>query len=227
MGKFERKLKKELKKDVQGFDEWFIANRSKLCKFEEKPRTEQVVRQGQLLVKSKQIWLSVVAVSIVLTVGLLMILSFGLLNKKDVLTFNEDFIRYEKTSDNEKNKLIEQNMFLNKIIITDTVNAMHIDDDSLVATIVTGEIETENNFYLCKFTFIYNNNFKFGAKGVYDDLDGNCQKDAYVVYYSTEGIPFDGWFKNYILLETKEEQRIYIELECMTDDLTYILTDVL
>lgn len=220
MGKFERKINKELNKDIESFDEWFDNNRTKLGKFEKKHSTEQVIPQRNLLVKAKSLWIYGAIFCTVLIVGMLLIFNFALNKTNNDITFSDDSVRYEKMEIDEQNKLIQQHSFLNNLLIEDGVNILHKNDNSLVAIGVNGDLETEDNYYLCRVMFEYNKNFHFSSKGIYDNLNGRLQTDKYNISYSTKGTPFDGWYKNYILLETKQNQKIYIELECMEDDLT-------
>lgn len=227
MGKFERKMKKELNKNIQSFDEWFDSNKSQLGQFKEKPVNEHVMSQRNALIKSKSLWLYAATFCTVLILGLLMIFNFALKENNAELTFSDEDVRYEKMQVDEQNKLIQQYSFLNNLLIEDSVKVLHREDDSLVYIIVKGEVETKDNYYLFTVMFEYNKNYIFTSKGKYDYLEGKLQTDKYSVSYSTKGTPFDGWYKNYILLKTKQSQKIYIELECMEDDLTYIFDNIL
>lgn len=227
MGRLERKMKKEIKKNAEGFDTWFEKNQDRLNDFTVESEVKERHKGGNVLVKDRRVWIPIVAciciIAICVAVLLPIYLSRG--NNDFDMTFGDDRVYPVMMTDAEMQATIEDYPFIEKMQIPVPVKLRLWDDDSLVFTIIDGEIDTGDNYYLLKVQIEHNQNYEFGYKSVYLNLKNQTfVKDWNVTYGQGINDPSD-LFVYFIRLEDRKGQVVYIEVHCFENDISYILNE--
>ena len=227
MGRLERKIKKQLKKDAEPFDVWQDRNQTRLNGFEKQHNGSEQHSWGDVLVKERRIWIPIFAFLCGIIICLTILLPV-LLNKNNSdfdMTFGDERVYASMVLEEELQSITESYPFINKMQITEQVELRLQDDDSLVFTIIDGEIDTGDNYYLLKVQIEHNKNYEFGYKSVYRNLKNQTDVNGIVVTYG-QGIndPSD-LFVYFLRLEYPKEQVIYIEVHCFENDISYILNE--
>ena len=227
MGRLERKIKKQLKKDAEPFEVWQDRNQTRLNGFEKQHNDCEQHNEGAVVVKEHRKWIPVFAFLCGIIICLAILLPV-LLNKNNGdfdMTFGDDRVYVSKVSDEDFQEVLDEYSFISKMQITLFDELRLRDDDSLVFTIIDGEIDTGDNYYLLKVQIEHNKNYEFGYKSVYRNLRNQTDVNGITVTYG-QGIndPSD-LFVYFLRLEYPEEQVIYIEAHCFENDISYILNE--
>lgn len=152
MGKFKRKFKKEINKNTEDFDSWFEKNQDRLSGFTVESEATYH-KGGNVLVKNCRVWIPILALLCCIAICVAVLLPI-LLNKGNNdfdLRFGEESVYPSMISDAELQSIIEEYPFISKMHITSQGELKLCDDDSLVFTIIDGEIDTGDNYYLYSF----------------------------------------------------------------------------
>ena len=226
MDRLRRKIQKEIKKRRPGFDEWYENNREKLGCFKE-PSAE--VSNGNTLAKARNIWLPVVVAVLFIAFCLAVILPF-MFNKSDE---NFDFtfggsnnVRTVALTDEEFAAIGGKYGFIyNMQPVTKKEALLHEDSDTLAMVIISGDVETADNYYLLTIQIEYDNNYLFGYKHVYENLEYHKVTDEWSITYDSNPVDPDGLYVWFIRMEDAAGQVVYIEVHCFENDINYILND--
>ncbi len=227
MGRFERKLKKKINKNTEDFDSWFEKNQDRLTGFTVESEAKAYHKGGNVLVKDRRVWIPILAFLCCIAIFVTVLLPI-LLNKRNNnfdMKFGEESVYPSMISDAELQTTIEDYPFISKMQITAQGEIRLLDDDSLVFTIIDGEIDTGDNYYLLKVQIEHNKNYEFGYKSVYLNLKNQAVvKDWNVTYGQGINDP-SGLFVYFIRLEDSKGQVIYMEVHCFENDINYILNE--
>lgn len=98
-------------------------------------------------------------------------------------------------------------------------------DDSLVFTIIDGELETEEDYYFIKVQIEHNKNYEFGYKIAYQNLKNNEIINGWVIGYEQKSIDPNDLYVFYLHLQNNNGQVIYMEVHCFENDISYILNE--
>lgn len=227
MGRLERKIKKQLKKDAEPFEVWQDRNQPRLNGFEKYNNISEQSNGGDVLVKERRIWIPVFAFlcGIIICLAILLPVLFNKNNSDFDMTFGDERVYTSMILEEDLQSITESYPFINKMQITEQGELRLRDDDSLVFTIIDGEIDTGDNYYLLKVQIEHNKNYEFGYKSVYRNLKNQTDVNGIVVTYG-QGIndPSD-LFVYFLRLEYPKGQVIYIEAHCFENDISYILNE--
>lgn len=227
MGRFERRIKKQMKQDTEKFDTWFEGNQAKLNDFSNtRQSNEQLFNDGSVA-KSRRVWFSIVASVFCFIVCLSIVLSFLLSNGSNNIdmTFGDDDVYVAQIDDDRKSNLLNDYTFINSMQIVAFDELRLIEDNSLVLTIIDGELETANDNYFIKVQIEHNRNYTFLYKTVYRDLKYKTAVDGWAVSYEQKSIDPSGLFVYYLHLQNDIGQVIYMEVHCFENDISYILNE--
>ncbi len=115
--------------------------------------------------------------------------------------------------------------FINKMQVTAQGELLLRTDDSLVFTIIDGELETEEDYYFIKVQIEHNKNYEFGYKIAYQNLKNNEIINGWVIGYEQKSIDPNDLYVFYLHLQNNNGQVIYMEVHCFENDISYILNE--
>ena len=227
MGRFERKIKKEINKNKESFDTWFEENQDRLNGFTVESEVKERHKDGNVLVKDRRIWIPTVAFlcCIAICVAVLLPICLNKGNNDFDMKFGDERVYPVMITDEEMQSTIENYPFIEKMQITAQAELRLRDDDSLVFTIIDGEIDTVDNYYLLKVQIEHNKNYEFVYKSVYRELKNQTIVNNWEVTYGQGENDVNDLYVYYLLLEDKEGQVIYMEVHCFENDISYILNE--
>lgn len=227
MGRLERKIKKQLKKDAEPFEVWQDRNQTRLNGFEKHNNIIEQHNEGAVVVKERRMWIPVLALlcGIIICLAIILPVLFNKNNSDFDMTFGDERVYTSMILEEELQSITESYPFINKMQITQQGELRLRDDDSLVITIIDGEIDTGDNYYLLKVQIEHNKNYEFGYKSVYRNLKNQTDVNGIAVTYG-QGLndPSD-LFVYFLRLEYSEGQVIYIEAHSFENDISYILNE--
>lgn len=224
MDRFQKKIQREIKKHQPSFEEWYAENRGKLGAIEE---SSADIPNGNTLIRSRKIWLSVVVAVLFLSFCLAVILPL-LLNRSDNnfdFTFSEEDVYSVKLTDEEFAAIGDEYVFIKNMQLTSGDALMLNENDALVMAVIRGEVETEENYYLLTVQIEYDNNYLFGYKRVYENLKYHKVNDEWSITYDNGLVDADGLYVYFIRMENEAEQVVYIEVHSFENDINYILNE--
>lgn len=224
MDKLQRKIKKEIKKHQQSFDDWYEVHHVALNRFD--GQTSKVPN-GNTAVKARKIWVPIVSsllmVAVCLSIVMPIVFSNG--NNDFDLTFSEGDVYTIELSDSEFNEVNSLCPFVGNMEITSKDGLYLKSDMSLVMAMVGGEIETTDNYYLLNVMVEYNKNYNFGYKPIYEDLDNSTRTGEWSITYENTSVDLSGLYVYLLRMVNQEGQVIYIETHCLENDISYILNE--
>lgn len=216
MGKFERKIRKEMKRETEDFDVWFEKNQEKLSGFESNSYSE-TDSKSEVKTKTKKIWL-IPAAFVFAAVCVVLCFLPMMLPKNEPVHFGDNAVYTETLSAEEQAEIIAKNPFLSSMIFLTGQNMYKTDDQSLVCAILTGEMETESDYYFITVRIAYNPYYDFLTKPLYERLSQEKQVNGYTVKYGQNGFDADELYWYYMLTE-KDGQKIYWEVHCFEESI--------
>ena len=224
MHRFQKKIQTEIKKHQPSFEEWYAENRGKLGIIEE---SSADMPNGNTLIRSRKIWLPVVVAVLFLSFCLAVILPL-LLNRSDNnfdFTFSEEDVYSVKLTDEEFATIGDEYAFIQNMQLSSKEALRYNENDALVMAVIRGEVETEENYYLLTVQIEYDNNYLFGYKRVYENLEYHKAVGEWSVTYESGLLDPDGLYVYFIRMENEAEQVVYIEVHCFENDINYILNE--
>ena len=102
---------------------------------------------------------------------------------------------------------------------------LYEDSDTLAMVIISGDVETADNYYLLTIQIEYDNNYLFGYKPVYENLEYHKAVGEWSVTYESGLLDPEGLYVYFIRMENEAEQVVYIEVRCFENDINYILNE--
>lgn len=130
------------------------------------------------------------------------------------LTFGEESVEEIQMSDEELMGVKEQHPQLNLLENTDGAKFIYQMDNSVVMTLVSGELETADDFYFVDARISYNDNFIFLDKWEYEELGSEVVIGSTVVRYEARGMDDFGLYLFFAVTET-ESETVYWRVSCM------------
>ena len=130
------------------------------------------------------------------------------------LTFGEESVEAIQMSDEELMGVKEQHPQLNLLENTDGAKFIYRMDNSVVMTLVSGELETADDFYFVDARISYNDNFIFLDKWEYEELGSEVVVGSTVVRYEARGMDDFGLYLFFAVTET-ESETVYWRVSCM------------
>lgn len=130
------------------------------------------------------------------------------------LTFGEESVEAIQMSDEELMGVKEQHPQLNLLENTDGAKFIYQMDNSVVMTLVNGELETADDFYFVDARISYNDNFIFLDKWEYEELGSEVVVGSTVVRYEARGVDDFGLYLFFAVTET-ESETVYWRVSCM------------
>ena len=130
------------------------------------------------------------------------------------LTFGEESVEAIQMSDEELMGVKEQHPQLNLLENTDGAKFISQMDNSVVMTLVNGELETADDFYFVDARISYNDNFIFLDKWEYEELGSEVVVGSTVVRYEARGVDDFGLYLFFAVTET-ESETVYWRVSCM------------
>ena len=224
MDRLQKKIKKEIKKHQQSFDEWYKVHYAALSKFD--GQTSEAPN-GNTAVKARKIWVPIVSSLLMVVVCLSIVLSivFSNGNNDFDFTFSEGDVYTIELSDSEFNEVNSICPFVEDMEITAKDGLYLKSDMSLVMAIISGEIETTDNFYILDVLVEYNKNYNFGYKPIYEDLDNSTRTGEWSITYENTTVDLSGLYVYLLRMVNQEGQVVYIETHCLENDINYILNE--
>ena len=224
MDKLQRKTNKAMKRNQQGFDEWYEEHHLVLGGFDGRASE---VQDGNTVAKVRKLWIPIVAflllVAVCLSIVLPIVFSNG--NSDFDLTFSERDVYTTELSDSEFEVVNSEYPFIHKMEINLRDGLYLKSDNSLVMAIIRGEIETEDNFYLLDVQVEYNKNYNFSYKPIYEELSNPIQIGEWSITYENTSIDLSGLYVYLLRIVNPKEQVVYIEAHCFENDISYILNE--
>ncbi len=145
MGKFERKLRKQMKSEVEDFDVWFEKNQEKFPGFTNMPN-EEIEQGSEIKVKKKKVW--IITMGFFLAVICVVLCFIPLMTQDQTPThFGDEAVYQTPLKSSEQKAILQENPFLAQLSYTNSAKLLKTDDDSLVFVILNGELETEADYY--------------------------------------------------------------------------------
>lgn len=224
MDKLQRKIKKEIKKHQQSFDDWYEVHHVALSRFD--GQTSEVPN-GNTAVKARKIWVPIVSFLLLIAVCLSIVLPivFSNGNNDFDLTFSEGDVYTMEFSDSEFEVACNEYKFIRNMEITSKDGLYLKSDKSLVMAVLGGEIVSEDNYYLLDLQIEYNKNYNFGYKPIYEDLDNSTRTGEWSITYENTSVDLSGLYVYLLRMVNQEGQVIYIETHCLENDISYILNE--
>lgn len=130
------------------------------------------------------------------------------------LTFGEESVEAIQMSDEELMEVKEQHPQLNLLENTDGTKFIYQMDNSIVMTLVSGEMETADDFYFVDARISYNDNFIFLDRWEYEELESEVVIGSTVVRYEARGVDDFGLYLFFAVTET-ESETVYWRVSCM------------
>lgn len=224
MDKLQRKIKKEIKKHQQSFDDWYEVHHVALSRFD--GQTSEVPN-GNTAVKARKIWVPIVSFLLLIAVCLSIVLPivFSNGNNDFDLTFSEGDVYTMELSDSEFEVACNEYKFIRNMEITSKDGLYLKSDKSLVMAVLGGEIVSEDNYYLLDLQIEYSKNYNFGYKPIYEDLDNSARTGEWSITYENTSVDLSGLYVYLLRMVNQEGQVIYIETHCLENDISYILNE--
>ena len=142
--------------------------------------------------------------------------------KKNAITtpsfFGDEAVIETNLSEEEYQRILQENSFINKMNVTLARKIEKTDDGSFVFAILNSELETENDYYLVTVQIEYNPYYKFVSKTEYDNFEKTLNINSFDISYRLAGFDSDDLYWYYMLTE-KDGQRIYWEVHCFEESI--------
>lgn len=227
MGRFERKIKKQMNKDTEDFDKWYAKNQEQLYAFSKENEPIGHLTGNGVIAISKRVLYPVIACVGCIVICLTVLLAVFLTNDKNDfdLTFGEDDVYVSQISDEEFQDVLNRYPFISKMQVTAYDDLRLWQDNSLVFTIIDGELETEDDYYFIKVQVEHNKNYEFGYKIAYQNLKYIETINGWDIGYEQKSIDTSNLYVFYLHLEDCNGQVIYMEVHCFENDISYILNE--
>lgn len=220
----QRKIRKELKKQQPDFKDWYERELAVSGRFNV---PSGGIQNGSALIRTRKVWLPLLTflwgIIVCLAIALPLIFSSNV-NDMD-LTFGESDVYTEMLSEDEFELISEEYPFVQKMQTTLKDNLRLYKDNSLVMVLLQGEVGTEYNYFLLSVQIVYNKNYEFAYKPIYEELSSSTHSGEWSITYENTSIDFNGLYVYLLRLENLKGQVIYIEAHCFENDISYILND--
>lgn len=226
MGRFERKIK-QMNKETEEFDAWFNKNRSRLYDFSEENQLKGYSCGKRIIAIPKKVFVPVIAFISCFIIFLTVTLSIILTKWKNDfnMPFGDESVYTAAMSDDELQKITDKFTFINKMHITAQGELLFREDNSLVFTIIDGELETPEDYYFLKVQIEHNKNYEFGYKTIYRELKNYTIVKDWNINYGQGLNDTNDLYVYFLRMENVDGQVVYMEVHCFENDISYIFNE--
>lgn len=218
MGRLRHEIKKKVKNSKQPFNVWYDSYKEEIGNVTEP--IEQEKDLGGAKVKSRIAYFVVAAAGILLIVAAIVLVTLFHDHQSETLpqipdlTFGEESVDIVPLNEEELNDILERIPQLTKLTNTTATRSVYQVDNSVVMSLVSGELETANDFYFVEARMVYNDNFIFLDKWEYDELESETSIGDTTILYESKGK--DDFGMNVFLAVTETDTELmYWKVSCL------------
>lgn len=217
MGRFERRLRKKVSQCKKPYSVWREEHKDELSKVTDIVNSEE--KYGEVKAKRRGIYTVFAFIGGLLLIVAAVLTGLNATNQSAQpglpdLKFGEESVEAIQMSDEELMEVKEQHYQLNLLENTDGAKFIYQMDNSVVMTLVSGELETADDFYFVDARISYNDNFIFLDKWEYEELGSEVVVGSTVVRYEARGMDDFGLYLFFAVTET-ESETVYWRVSCM------------
>lgn len=216
MGKFEKKIRNRMNKEVEDFDVWFEKNQEKFPGFTSIP-SEEIEQGNEITAKKKKVWLLPVGFLLAAVCVVLCFLPL-MRQEQEPMFFGDELVSTNLLSEAEQEQVLKENPYLSQLTYTYGVKLLKNDDNSLVFVILHGELETIEDYYFVTVQIEHNPYYDFLSKPTYSELQQKTEINGYSIKYDLMGLDADE-LNVYRMLSEKNGQKIYWEIHCFEESI--------
>ena len=219
MGRIKRKVRENVKNSKKPFNEWYDEHKEEIGRVvEDEPEFEESI--GSVRIKKRIpniIWTATAGVVFLLIV---IVSSVMLFNRESTqpqipdLTFGEESVETVDLEEGAVSELMIQVPQLMKLENISGTQSIYQVDDSVVMTLISGEMETVNDFYFVEVRIVYNDNFVFLDKWEYEELESETVIGDTTIMHESKGQDDFGLNVFFAVTET-ESGFLYWKVSCL------------
>lgn len=216
MGKFERKIRKQMKSEVEDFDVWFEKNQEKFPGFTNIPN-EEIEQGSEIKVKKKKAWIITMGFFLAV-IGVVLCFIPLMMQGQTPTLFGDEAVYQTPLKSSEQKAILRENPFLAQLSYTNSAKLLKTDDDSLAFVIMLGELETTEDYYFVTVQLEYNPYYEFLSKPTYERLKNQTEVNGFTIRYDLLGLDADelNWYR---MSTEKNGQKIYWEIHCFEESI--------
>ena len=225
MGKLEREIRKRMKQSAEPYEVWAQKHSDELAEIAAKQESQTVDVGGAVKAKRRIpnfAWLigaGIVLLTLILTISILLSRNASqtqIPSQPQIpdLSFGDESVAAVPMTEEEADELIAQMKYLGDLENKHGTKFIHHEDNSIVMVLVSGELETANDFYLIEAKIVYNDNFIFLDKWEYDELKEEAVIGDTEVHYQAKGT--DEFGLNIFLAVTQTDtEKVFWKISCI------------
>ena len=214
MGRFERDIQRKMKKSKKPFDEWYEEHEEAIQKAVESQSLDENGDGVKLKRRIPNIaWIAcagIIMLIIAITVAVLLTRN----GAEADFTFGEDSVQSFAMEEGELAEILDDIPQLNNLQQVTGTKSVYQQDQSIVMAMVSGEMETINDFYFVEAKIVYNDNFIFLDKWEYAELDEEETIGGTSISYKSYGTDEVGLYVYLAVTET-ESATVYWKVSCI------------
>lgn len=214
MGRFERDIQRKMKKSKKPFEEWYEEHEEAIQKAVESQSLEETADGVKLKRRIPNIaWIAcagIIMLIIAITVAVLLTRN----GSESDFTFGEDSVQSFALEEGELEEILDDIPQLNNLQQVTGTKSVYQQDQSIVMAMVSGEMETINDFYFVEAKIVYNDNFIFLDKWEYAELDEEETIGGTSISYKSYGTDEVGLYV-YLAVTEKESATVYWKVSCI------------
>lgn len=211
MGHFERKLRKKVSQFQKPYGVWRKEHEEKLERAVKAEEHDGAVKAKRRI--PNVLWLA--AAGIVLLIIAIMVAAVLTRNGAESdFTFGEDSVQSVALEEGELAEILDEIPQLNYLQQTIGIKSVYQKDQSIVMVMLSGEMETINDYYFVEAKIVYNDNFIFLDKWEYDELDEKEAIGGTSISYKSYGTDEVGLYVYLAVTETQSAM-VYWKVSCI------------
>lgn len=221
MGRFEKKIQKLMREEVEDFDVWFERNKDKFPGLSDAPAAQQqeVEPSGAVKLKRRLAWAIPLAFVLVALCVFLCCLPL-ILNSGSPSRFSDELVQIVGLSTEEQETILEDNPMLSSLTKMSGQKHVKTDDNTIALIELTGEVDAGDgeNYYLVTVHIEYNPYYDFITKEVYTNFESEKTVNGAQIQYKQNGTDVEGLYGYYMASE-KGGQHMYWEVHSVTQSI--------
>lgn len=219
MGRFERKIQKLMREEVEDFDVWYERNKDKFPGLSDVPAAPQqeVEPSGAVKLKRRLAWAIPLAFVLVALCVFLCCLPL-ILDSGSPSRFGEERVQAFDLSVEERQAVLDEYPFMSELNVISGTRRIKTDDSSLVFISLNCELDMGDNYYFVTVQIEYNPYYDFVTKEDYENLNVSTEKNGFAIEYRDVGTDTDGLYWYYMASE-KDGQHMYWEVHSVTQSI--------
>lgn len=219
MGRFERKIQKLMREEVEDFDVWFERNKDKFPGLSDAPAAPQqeVEPSGAVKLKRRLAWAIPLAFVLVALCVFLCCLPL-ILNSGSPSRFGEERVQAFDLSAEERQAVLDEYPFMSELNVISGTRRIKTDNSSLVFISLNCELETDVDYYLVTVQIEYNPYYDFITKEVYTNFESEKTVNGAQIQYKQNGTDVEGLYWYYMASE-KDGRHMYWEVHSVTQSI--------